>query len=41
MIRTGLGYAFTLPLGIPLYQEADYLQRAIDCMLQCLLKTDV
>jgi AcrR family transcriptional regulator len=41
MIRTGLGYALTLPLGIPLYQEADYLQRAIDCMLQCLLKTDV
>jgi AcrR family transcriptional regulator len=41
MIRTGLGYALTLPLGIPLYQEADYLQRAIDCMLHCLLKTDV
>jgi AcrR family transcriptional regulator len=41
MIRTGLGYALTLPLGIPVYQEADYLPRAIDCMLHCLLKTDV
>jgi AcrR family transcriptional regulator len=41
MIRTALGYSLTQPLGIPLYQEADYLPRAIDCMLHCLLKTDV
>jgi TetR/AcrR family transcriptional repressor of nem operon len=41
MIRTGLGYALTSPLGIPLFQEQDYLQHAIDCMLHCLLKTDV
>lgn len=41
LIRTALGYTLTLPLGIPLYQEPDYLPRAIDCLLQCLLKIDV
>jgi AcrR family transcriptional regulator len=41
LIRTALGYTLTLPLGIPLYQESDYLARAIECMLHCLLKTDV
>jgi AcrR family transcriptional regulator len=41
LIRTALGYTLTLPLGIPLYQEPDYLPRAIDCLLHCLLKTDV
>ena len=41
LIRTGLGYTLTLPLGIPLYQEPDYLARAIECLLQCLLKTDI
>jgi AcrR family transcriptional regulator len=41
LIRTGLGYTLTLPLGIPLYEEPDYLPRAIDCLLHCLLKTDV
>jgi AcrR family transcriptional regulator len=41
LIRTALGYALTLPLGIPLYQEPDYLTRAMDCLLNCLLKTDV
>jgi AcrR family transcriptional regulator len=41
LIRTALGYTLTLPLGIPLYQEADYLPRAIECLLHCLLKTDV
>jgi len=41
MIRTGLGYSLTLPLGIPLYAEPDYLPRAIECLLHCLLKTDV
>jgi AcrR family transcriptional regulator len=41
LIRTALGYTLTLPLGIPLYQEPDYLPRAIECMLHCLLKTDV
>jgi AcrR family transcriptional regulator len=41
LIRTGLGYTLTLPLGVPLYQEAGYLPQAIDCLLHCLLKTDV
>jgi TetR/AcrR family transcriptional regulator len=41
LIRTALGYTLTLPLGVPLYAEADYLPRAIDCLLHCLLKTDV
>ena len=40
-IRTALGYTLTLPLGIPLYEEVDYVPRAIDCLLHCLLKTDV
>jgi AcrR family transcriptional regulator len=41
LIRTALGYTLTLPLGIPLYQEPDYLPRAIECLLNCLLKVDV
>ncbi len=41
LIRTALGYTLTLPLGVPLYAEDDYLPRAIDCLLHCLLKTDV
>jgi TetR/AcrR family transcriptional regulator len=41
LIRTALGYTLTLPLGVPLYSEADYLPRAIECLLHCLLKTDV
>jgi AcrR family transcriptional regulator len=41
MIRTALGYTLTLPLGIPLFSEASYLPQAIDCLLHCLLKTDV
>jgi AcrR family transcriptional regulator len=41
LIRSGLGYSLTQPLGIPLYQEPDYIPRAIDCLLHCLLKTDV
>ena len=41
MIRTALGYTLTLPLGIPIYDEPDYIARAIDCLLHCLLKTNV
>jgi TetR/AcrR family transcriptional regulator len=41
LIRTALGYTLTLPLGVPLYDEPDYVPRAIDCLLHCLLKTDV
>jgi AcrR family transcriptional regulator len=41
LIRTALGYTLTLPLGIPLYQEPDYIPKAIECLLNCLLKVDV
>ncbi len=41
LIRTALGYTLTLPLDIPLYQEPDHVPQAVDCLLQCLLKTDV
>ncbi len=41
MIRTALGYTLTLPLGVPLFAEENYIPQAIDCMLHCLLKTDV
>jgi AcrR family transcriptional regulator len=41
LIRTALGYTLTLPLGIPLYEESDYFARAVECLLHCLLKTDV
>lgn len=41
LIRTALGYTLTLPLNVPLYQEADYVPHAVDCLLHCLLKTDV
>jgi AcrR family transcriptional regulator len=41
LIRTALGYTLTLPLGIPLYQEPDYIPKAIECLLSCLLKVDV
>ena len=41
LIRTALGYTLTKPLGIALYEEPDYLPRAIECLLHCLLKTDV
>lgn len=41
LIRSALGYTLTLPLGVPLYAEPDYLPRAIECLLHCLLKTDV
>ena len=38
MIRTGMGFTLTQPLGIPLYQEPDYVPRAIACMMRCLVK---
>jgi AcrR family transcriptional regulator len=41
LIRTALGYSLTRPLGIPLYEREDYLPQAIECLLACLLKTDV
>jgi len=36
LIRTALGYTLTLPLGIPIYKEKDYVPQAIACMLRCL-----
>ena len=41
LLRSALGYTLTQPLGIPLDGEPDYLARALDCLLHCLLKTDV
>lgn len=41
MIRTALAYTLTLSLGIPLFTEENYVPQAIDCLLHCLLKTDV
>jgi hypothetical protein len=41
LIRSGLGYTLTLPLGIPLYQEPDYIAHAVECLLHGLLKTDI
>jgi AcrR family transcriptional regulator len=38
LIRTALAYTLTLPLGIPLYEEPDYASRAIECLLECLLR---
>ncbi len=36
LIRTALGYTLTIPLGIPLYQDPEYLPRAIDYLLQSM-----
>jgi TetR/AcrR family transcriptional regulator len=41
LLRAALGYSLTQPLNIPLYAEPDYLPRAVECLLNCLLKTDV
>jgi AcrR family transcriptional regulator len=41
LIRAALGYSMTRPLGVPLYEEADHAARATECLLHCLLKTDV
>jgi AcrR family transcriptional regulator len=41
LIRTALGYTLTIPLAIPIYQEPDYIPKAIECLMSCLLKIDV
>jgi AcrR family transcriptional regulator len=41
LIRTALGYTLTRPLGIPLYEEPGYVARAIECLLQSLIKVDI
>jgi len=37
-IRNALGFSLTLPLGVPVYREENYLPKAIRCMMGCLLK---
>jgi AcrR family transcriptional regulator len=41
IIQTAIGYKMTQPLDAPVFAEPDYQARAIDCLLDCLLKTDV
>jgi AcrR family transcriptional regulator len=41
MIQTAIGYKLTQPLNAPVFAEPDYQSRAIDCLLDCLLKTDI
>lgn len=41
LIRSGIGLALTEPLDIPLHDDPDYSTQALECMLHCLLKTDV
>jgi AcrR family transcriptional regulator len=41
IIRTMMGYTLAEPLGVPLHNESDYVARSVDCLLHCLLKTDV
>jgi AcrR family transcriptional regulator len=41
LIHTALGATLTRSLGLPNHDEADYLPRAIECLLYCLRKTDV
>lgn len=40
LIHNVLGHTLTQPLSLPLHQD-DYLPRAAECLLQCLIKTDV
>lgn len=41
LIHTALGYSLTRPLALPIDEEPDAIPRALDCLLHCLLKTDV
>jgi TetR/AcrR family transcriptional regulator len=36
-IRNALAFTLTAPLGIPLYQEENYLAKALACTLGCLM----
>jgi hypothetical protein len=40
IIQTAIGYKMTQPLNAPVFAEPDYHSRAVDCLLDCLLKTD-
>lgn len=37
LIRSALGFTLTQPLGIPLYDDEAYQQKAIDCLLRGML----
>lgn len=41
LIHVALGFALTLPLGLPLYQEPEFSAQAVECLLHGLLKTDI
>jgi AcrR family transcriptional regulator len=41
LLQAALGFLLTQPLDAPLFAEADYMHRAVDCLLHGLLKTDV
>jgi len=41
LMQTAVGFSMTRSLQAPLFDESDYLPRAIDCLLECLIKTDV
>jgi TetR/AcrR family transcriptional regulator len=38
LIHAALGYTLTLPLGIPLYQDEGYVDKAIDCLMSGLME---
>jgi AcrR family transcriptional regulator len=40
LLHNVLGHTLTLPLNLPLHQD-NYLPQAADCLLHCLIKTDV
>ncbi len=41
LIQTAVGYQMAQVLNAPIFAEPDYLPHAIDCLLDCLIKTDV
>jgi TetR/AcrR family transcriptional regulator len=41
LMQTAVGFTMTRALAVPLFDEPDYLARAVDCLLECLIKTDV
>jgi AcrR family transcriptional regulator len=41
LLRGALGHALAAPVAAPLFAESGFLARSVDCLLHCLLKTDV
>jgi AcrR family transcriptional regulator len=39
LIRSAMGFVLTQPLAIPLYEERDYIPRAVDFLFRSLLKS--